>query len=150
MSKNSIKNKIKLDLVDFMKSGEREKVDIIRFVMSFLNQAEKDKKCLLTDTEILQILKKLIKKNEDSFKQFAKAERNDLADKEKREIDFIKNYLPAEMNKNEIINLIKKSIKNTEAISIKDMGKVMSDIKEHNDSSVDMSLVSKHVKNLLS
>ena len=150
MSKNSIKNKIKLDLVDFMKSGEKEKVDIIRFVMSFLNQAEKDKKCLLTDTEILQILKKLIKKNEDSFKQFAKADRNDLADKEKREIDFIKNYLPAEMNKNEIINLIKKSIKNTEAISIKDMGKVMSDIKEHNDSSVDMSLVSKHVKNLLS
>ena len=150
MSKNSIKNKIKLDLVDFMKSGEKEKVDIIRFVMSFLNQAEKDKKSLLTDTEILQILKKLIKKNEDSFKQFAKAERNDLADKEKREIDFIKNYLPAEMNKNEIINLIKKSIKNTEAISIKDMGKVMSDIKEHNDSSVDMSLVSKHVKNLLS
>ena len=45
MSKNSIKNKIKLDLVDFMKSGEKEKVNIIRFVMSFLNQAEKDKKC---------------------------------------------------------------------------------------------------------
>ena len=89
MSKNSIKNKIKLDLVDFMKSGEKEKVNIIRFVMSFLNQAEKDKKCLLTDTEILQILKKLIKKNEDSFEQFTKAERNDLADKEKREIDFI-------------------------------------------------------------
>ena len=150
MSKNSIKNKIKLDLVDFMKSGEREKVDIIRFVMSFLNQAEKDKKSLLTDMEILQILKKLIKKNEDSFEQFTKAERNDLADKEKREIDFIKNYLPAEMDKNKIINLIKKSIKNTGAISIKDMGKVMSDIKEHNDSSVDMSLVSKHVKNLLS
>ena len=104
MSKNSIKNKIKLDLVDFMKSGEKEKVNIIRFVMSFLNQAEKDKKCLLTDTEILQILKKLIKKNEDSFEQFTKAERNDLADKEKREIDFIKNYLPAEMDKNKIIN----------------------------------------------
>ena len=150
MSKNSIKNKIKLDLVDFMKSGEKEKVNIIRFVMSFLNQAEKDKKCLLTDTEILQILKKLIKKNEDSFEQFTKAERNDLADKEKREMDFIKNYLPAEMDKNKIINLIKKSIKNTGAISIKDMGKVMSDIKEHNNSSVDMSLVSKHVKNLLS
>ena len=150
MSKNSIKNKIKLDLVDFMKSGKKEKVNIIRFVMSFLNQAEKDKKCLLTDTEILQILKKLIKKNEDSFEQFTKAERNDLADKEKREMDFIKNYLPAEMDKNKIINLIKKSIKNTGAISIKDMGKVMSDIKEHNNSSVDMSLVSKHVKNLLS
>ena len=54
------------------------------------------------------------------------------------------------MDKNKIINLIKKSIKNTGAISIKDMGKVMSDIKEHNNSSVDMSLVSKHVKNLLS
>jgi len=62
MSKNSIKNKIKLDLVDFMKSGEREKVDIIRFVMSFLNQAEKDKKSLLTDTEILQILKKYLRR----------------------------------------------------------------------------------------
>ena len=105
---------------------------------------------MLTDTEILQILKKLIKKNEDSFEQFTKAERNDLADKEKREMDFIKNYLPAEIDENETINLIKKSIKNTGATSIKDMGKVMSDIKEHNDGSVDMSLVSKHVKNLLS
>ena len=149
MSENSIKDKIKSDLISFMKSGKKENVNILRFFMSFLNQEEKEKKELLTDGETLKILKKLIKKNQDAYNQFVKAERDDLASKERKEMDLIQNYLPKEMNEDEITNLIQASVKNTEAVTIKDIGKVMSDIKKNNDS-VDMSLVSKHVKNLLS
>ena len=144
MSKNSIKDKIKLDLINFMKSGEKEKVDIIRFVLSFL------KKEALSDSETLRVLKKLIKKNQDAYDQFVKAGRNDLADKEEKEMNLIQDYLPEEIGEDEIINIVKISIKNTGADSIKDIGKVMSDVKKNNDDSIDLSLVSKYAKNLLS
>lgn len=150
MSKNSIKDKIKLDLINFMKSGEKEKVDIIRFVLSFLNQEEKEKKEALSDSETLRVLKKLIKKNQDAYDQFVKAGRNDLADKEEKEMNLIQDYLPEEIGEDEIINIVKISIKNTGADSIKDIGKVMSDVKKNNDDSIDLSLVSKYAKNLLS
>tara|TARA_B100001750_G_scaffold241089_1_gene251919 strand:- start:2283 stop:2735 length:453 start_codon:yes stop_codon:yes gene_type:complete len=150
MSKNSIKDKIKLDLINFMKSGEKEKVDIIRFVLSFVNQEEKEKKEVLTDSETLRVLKKLIKKNQDAYDQFVKAGRNDLADKEEKEMNLIQDYLPEEIREDEIINIVKISIKNTGADSIKDIGKVMSDVKKNNDDSIDLSLVSKYAKNLLS
>ncbi len=149
MSENSVKNKIKHDLVDFMKSGNKERVEIIRFVMSFINQEEKDKKKELSDGETLKILKKLIKKNQDAYDQFIKAKRDDLAGKEKKEMELIQNYLPEELSEEKIIDVVKASIKNTGAQSVKDIGKVMSDIKKNNDS-VDLSLVSKHVKDLLS
>ncbi len=150
MSKNSIKDKIKLDLINFMKSGEKEKVDIIRFVLSFVNQEEKEKKEALSDSETLRVLKKLIKKNQDAYDQFVKAGRNDLADKEEKEMNLIQDYLPEEIGEDEIINIVKISIKNTGADSIKDIGKVMSDVKKNNDDSIDLSLVSKYAKNLLS
>ena len=150
MSKNSIKDKIKLDLINFMKSGEKEKVDIIRFVLSFVNQEEKEKKEALSDSETLRVLKKLIKKNQDAYDQFVKAGRNDLADKEEKEMNLIQDYLPEEIREDEIINIVKISIKNTGADSIKDIGKVMSDVKKNNDDSIDLSLVSKYAKNLLS
>ena len=133
-----------------MKSGDKDKVDIIRFVMSFLNQAEKEKKDNLNNSEVVKILKKLIKKNEDAFNQFSQAKRMDLAEKEKKEMEIVSRYLPEEMNEEEIINIVKTSIKNIGATTVKDMGKVMSDIKKTHESSIDMSLVSKHVKNFLS
>tara|TARA_Y100000590_G_scaffold57526_2_gene60587 strand:- start:34825 stop:35277 length:453 start_codon:yes stop_codon:yes gene_type:complete len=150
MSEDSIKNKLQLDIVSFMKSGDKDKVDIIRFVMSFLNQAEKEKKDNLNNSEVVKILKKLIKKNEDAFNQFSQAKRMDLAEKEKKEMEIVSRYLPEEMNEEEIINIVKTSIKNIGATTVKDMGKVMSDIKKTHESSIDMSLVSKHVKNFLS
>lgn len=150
MSEDSIKNKLQLDIVSFMKSGDKDKVDIIRFVMSFLNQAEKEKKDNLNNSEVVKILKKLIKKNEDAFNQFSQAKRMDLAEKEKKEMEIVSRYLPEEMNEEEIINIVKTSIKNIGATTVKDMGKVMTDIKKTHESSIDMSLVSKHVKNFLS
>ena len=98
----------------------------------------------------MKILKKLIKKNEDAFNQFSQAKRMDLAEKEKKEMEIVSRYLPEEMNEEEIINIVKTSIKNIGATTVKDMGKVMSDIKKTHESSIDMSLVSKHVKNFLS
>lgn len=149
MSDQSIKTKIQEDLIQFMKAGEKDKVDVIRFVLSFVNTEEKDKQKSLTDSETLQVLKKVIKRNQESFEQFSKASRNDLAEKEKKEMEIIKQYLPEEISENEIIEAVKKSITQCDANSIKDMGKVMAEIKKNYGDRADMSMVSKHVKILL-
>ena len=150
MSDQSTKEKIQNDLIKFMKSGEKEKVEIIRFAQSFIKQLEKDKNIELSETETIQVLKKVIKRNQESFDQFIKAGRDELAAQEKKEMDIIKLYLPEEMSEADVINLVKNSIANCKAETIKDMGKVMTDIKKSNGESIDMTLVSKYVKQLLS
>ena len=150
MSDQSTKEKIQNDLIKFMKSGEKDKVEIIRFAQSFIKQLEKDKNIELSETETIQLLKKVIKRNQESFDQFIKAGRDELAAQEKKEMDIIKLYLPEEMSEADVINLVKNSIANCKAETIKDMGKVMTDIKKTNGESIDMTLVSKYVKQLLS
>ena len=70
MSNQSIKDKIKEDLVKSMKSGEKDKVEIIRFAQSFIKQLEKDKNIELSESETVQVLKKVIKRNQESYDQF--------------------------------------------------------------------------------
>ena len=129
---------------------EKDKVEIIRFAQSFIKQLEKDKNIELSETETIQVLKKVIKRNQESFDQFIKAGRDEVAAQEKKEMDIIKLYLPEEMSEADVINLVKNSIANCKAETIKDMGKVMTDIKKTNGESIDMTLVSKYVKQLLS
>ena len=132
-----------------MKSGQKDKVEKLRFILSFITQEEKDKKKELSDSEVIQILKKALKRNQDSYEQFTKAGREDLASKEKEEILIIQNYLPEEMTEEEIINIVQETITSSGATSMKDMGKVIGTIKKNHGDNVDMSLVSKHVKALL-
>ena len=130
MSNQSIKDKIQEDLVKSMKSGEKDKVEIIRFAQSFIKQLEKDKNIELSESETVQVLKKVIKRNQESYDQFINAGRDDLAAKEKKEMDIIKTYLPEEMSEKDMIEAVKKSIVNCEAKTSKDMGKVMVDVKK--------------------
>ena len=149
MSDQLTKLKIQKDLIHFMKSGEKEKVEILRFASSFIKQEEKDKDIILSESQTIQVIKRVLKRNQESFDQFTKAGRIDLADKEKKEMDIIGIYLPEEMSEDETIVAIKKSMENCQASSIKDMGKVMADMKKLHGDNADMSLVSRHVKQLL-
>ena len=85
MSDQLTKLKIQEDLIRFMKSGEKEKVEILRFASSFIKQEEKDKGIILSESQTIQVIKKVLKRNQESFDQFTKAGRIDLADKEKNE-----------------------------------------------------------------
>jgi len=144
-----MKAKIQKDLVQLMKSGEKNKVEKMRFILSFITQEEKDKNKELTDSEIIQILKKALKRNQESFEQFTKAGREDLALKESEEMDIIQSYLPEEMSEEDVIKIIKETISSSNASSIKEMGKVIGLIKKNHGDNVDMAIVSKHVKELL-
>jgi len=149
MSDQSTKEKIQNDLIKFMKSGEKDKVEIIRFAQSFIKQLEKDKNIELSETETIQVLKKVIKRNQESFDQFIKAGRDELAAQEKKEMDIIKLYLPEEMSEADVINLVKNSIANCKAETIKDMGKVMGVLKKDYGDVLDFSKVSNLIKGFL-
>ena len=144
-----MKDIIERDIKELMKSGEKRKVEIVRFILSHLKNEEKEKKRDLETSETIQILKRLLKRNQESFDQFNKAGRDDLASKEKEEIEVIQNYLPEEMSEEDIIKIISETIASSGATSIKEMGKVIGLIKKSHGDNVDMSLVSKHVKSLL-
>ena len=144
-----MKDIIERDIKEFMKSGEKRKVEIVRFILSHLKNEEKEKKRDLETSETIQVLKKLLKRNQESFDQFNKAGRVDLASKEKEEMKVIQNYLPEEISEEEVIKIIKETIASSGASSIKEMGKVIGLIKKSHGDNVDMSLVSKHVKSLL-
>ena len=144
-----MKEIIERDIKDLMKSGEKRKVEIIRFILSHLKNEEKAKKRDLEKRETIQILKKLLKRNQESFEQFNKAGRDDLAFKEQEEIDVIQDYLPEEISEEDVIKIVKETISSSKASSIKEMGRVMGLVKKNHGDNVDMSLVSKHVKLLL-
>jgi len=149
MSKSAIKDSIQSDQIKFLKDGNKEDSSTLRFALSFLNKEEKDKKIELDDSGVVKILKSIIKRNQDSYNQFIEADRQELADKEKKEMVLISKYLPEVLGEEETENIVKKVIENLEISSMKEMGKAMSLIKNNHGDNIDMSLVSILIKKLL-
>tara|TARA_Y100001949_G_scaffold174331_1_gene181580 strand:+ start:2193 stop:2630 length:438 start_codon:yes stop_codon:yes gene_type:complete len=145
-----MKKKIQMDIIELMKSGQKEELEITRYIFSLIQKEEKDKNIELKDSEVIQVLKKAIKRNQDSLTQYKLADRQDLASREEREIEIIKKYLPAELSESEVKEIIRKSIQETGAESIKDLGKVLGLIKKNHGDEIDMSVASKLVKESLS
>ena len=145
-----MKKKIQMDIIELMKSGQKEELEITRYIFSLIQKEEKDKNIELKDSEVIQVLKKAIKRNQDSLTQYKLADRQDLASREEREIEIIKKYLPAELSESEVKEIIRKSIQETRAESIKDLGKVLGLIKKNHGDEIDMSVASKLVKESLS
>ena len=150
MSKSAIKDSIQSDQIKFLKEGNKEDSSTLRFALSFLNKEEKDKKIELNDSEVIKILKSMIKRNKDSYDQFINADRQELADKEKKEMNLLNTYLPELLDEVKTEEIVKKVIDELGVKSIKDTGKAMGLIKNNHGDNIDMSLVSKYIKKLLS
>ena len=150
MSKSAIKDSIQSDQIKYLKEGNKEDSSTLRFALSFLNKEEKDKKIELNDSEVIKILKSMIKRNKDSYDQFINADRQELADKEKKEMNLLNTYLPELLDEVKTEEIVKKVIDELGVKSIKDMGKAMGLIKNNHGDNIDMSLVSKYIKKLLS
>ena len=143
---SSIQEEVKTAL----KSGEKFRASTLRLIVSALKLEEKNKAKALTDNEALEILTKMIKQRKDSISQFETANRMELAQKEKDEIEIIQNYLPEQLSEEELSVLINKVIKEINAESIKDMGKVMGILKPKITGKADAGIASGLVKKLLS
>ena len=150
MSKSAIKDSIQSDQIKYLKKGNKEDSSTLRFALSFINKEEKDKNIVLNDSEVIKVLKSMIKRNKDSYDQFMNASRQELADKEKKEMDLLSTYLPEVLGEVETEEIVKKIITELDITSIKEMGKAMGMIKNNHGDTVDMSLVSRFIKKLLS
>ena len=145
-----LKNLIKTQVPISMKSGDKFKTSVLRMILSEIQKLEIEEKCELNENQIISILEKMIKQRKDSITQFEQANRQELADKEKLEILCIKEFLPEQMTKEEIFELVSKVISDLNAESMKDMGKVMGSLKSQTAGKADSAIVSKIVKEALS
>src|SRR5580692_9164583 len=112
-----------------MRSGEKERLGVIRMLTAAIKQREVDERISLDDSQVLSVLEKMIKQRKESLVQFQAGNRPDLVAKESGEITLLQGYLPSQLNDSEIDALIADAIASTGAASIKDMGKVMGIIK---------------------
>ena len=103
----------------------------------------------ISEADIISLLKKMQKQREESIQLYTKGNRMDLVQSEEDEIKIIKQFLPKQMNDDEIKNLVNEAIKLNDAKSIRDMGKVMTYLKEHYSSNMDFSIASKFLKETL-
>lgn len=123
----SIQEKIISDLKEALKSGDEKKRDTLRFLQSAIKNAEIEKKKKdtgLSDEEVIEVMRRSVKQRMDSIEQYEKGGRQDLADKEKSELEIIKIYLPAEMSEEDIRKEVVAVIAQLGATK-KDFGKVM-------------------------
>ena len=140
---------IKQDLKQAMLDKNVLVRDTIRMFLSEVQRFEIDNKEEVDDSKALQIINKMIKQRNDSISQFKNGGRNDLAEKEEKEVDILSKYKPAQLSDEEITSKEKEAIEQSGATSMQDIGKVMGILKSLSGSA-DMGLVSKIVKDELS
>lgn len=142
--------KIQADVIVAMKSGEKERLKVLRLMTSAMKQIEVDERIELDDARIIAILDKMVKQRRESISQFKTAGRDDLITQESYEIDIIQEYLPQALSEEEVDNIVKQAIEKTGAASIKDMGKVMGIVRPQIIGRADMGEVSGRIKATLS
>ena len=145
----SLKNQIREDMKSAMKAGDKDRLKVVRLIMAAIKQVEVDKRVELDDPGVLSVLEKMVKQRRDSVEQFETGKREDLAAIERAEIEVLQAYLPEQLSADEITALVDEIIAATGAESIRDMGKVMGQIKAKAAGRADMGTVSATVKERL-
>jgi uncharacterized protein YqeY len=142
----SLKQRIQQDVKDAMRAREKERLATIRLITAAIKQREVDERIELDDEQVLLVLDKMCKQRRESISQFEQAGRDDLVAQEARELDIIQGYLPEQLGDDEIAALIDTALADTGASSIKDMGKVMGQLKPKLQGRADMGAVSAMIK----
>ncbi len=149
----SLRNQIEEKLNQALKNKDKNTYPTLRLVVSAIKDAEianrsKGKKDV-TDSDIVTILKKMIKQRNESCEVYKKAGRTELLDGETKEIEVINAFLPKQLNEEDTKKICEEAIKSTAATSMKDMGKVMGVLKSKHSETLDFSKVSLIIKDLL-
>jgi uncharacterized protein YqeY len=135
---------------DAMRAKDKLTLGTIRMALAAVKQREVDERIELNDTDVLQILTKMVKQRQEAASQFVSGNRQDLADIEEAEILVIKRFLPQPLSDAEVEALVDAAVTESGASDIKDMGKVMGLLKPKVQGRADMGNVSKLIKAKLS
>jgi uncharacterized protein len=142
-----IRQRLSEDMKNAMRAKESLKLETIRFLNSAIKNKEIEMRPEpITEKEIMDVIKKLVKQRKESIEQFTAAGRTDLADKENSELKILEEYLPAQISKEKIEALVLETIKELNATSVKDMGAVMKSVIAKTAGSADNKLVSEIIK----
>ena len=146
----SLKTRILDDVKNAMRARETERLGVLRLISAAIKQIEVDERIELDDARVETVLNKMVKQRRESLEQFEKADREDLASKERYELGLIQEYLPEPLGEEELAGLIQSVIESVGASSPRDMGTVMSALREKVQGRADMKAVSQAVKTQLS
>ena len=144
-----LKQRLQDDMKTSMKAGDKRTLGVIRLMLAAVKQREVDERIELADEQVLAVLDKMLKQRRESIKQYEQAGRQELAEQEAFEVGVIQTYLPAALSEDEIAALVSEAIAAAGASSIRDMGKVMGQLKPKLQGRADMGAVSALVKQQL-
>lgn len=142
----SLKEQLTNDLKEAMKEKDQLKKNVVTMVRADIKQLEVDKRIDLDDEGIIEIIAKQVKQRRDALEEFGKGGRQDLVEQAQQEIELLKKYLPEQMSEEEIVKLVKDTILEIGAQSMKDMGKVMAALMPKTRGRADGKLVNEIVK----
>ena len=145
-----LKPLIKEASIRSLKDGNKETTMVLRLILAEFQKEEISQGSELNNSVEISLLQKMIKQRNDSIKQYNDAGRNELAEKEQKEIEMIQGFLPEQINEEELIKLATETINDLSADSMKDMGNVMKALKDKTSGQADPAAISKVVKGLLS
>ncbi|NKB77610.1 MAG: GatB/YqeY domain-containing protein [Gammaproteobacteria bacterium] len=142
----SLKERIVADMKLAMRAKDTIRLETIRLLRAAIQRKEVDERRDLSEDEVMQTIQKMVKQCTDSIEQFTKGGRDDLANKEKANIQVLEEYLPEKLSDEEVEKMIKDAIEQTGAASMKDMGKVVGSLKSSLQGRADMGAVSAKIK----
>jgi uncharacterized protein len=144
-----LKQRIQDDMKTAMKAGDKPRLGAVRLILAAIKQREVDERVELDDTQVLAVLDKMVKQRRDSVAQYAAAGREDLAAVERFEIEVCQGYLPQPLGEEAIGALVEAAIAATGAAGMKDMSKVMAQLRPQVQGRADMGAVSALIKRRL-
>ena len=150
LAEMTLKQQVTEHMKDAMRAKDAPRLSAIRLLVAAIKQREVDERIELTDTDIISVIEKMLKLRRDSISQFESAGRQDLADKEKFEVDILQSYLPQPLSEAELDSEITQTLQATGAKTMQDMGRIMAILKPKFAGRTDMGKVSVKIKAKLS
>jgi uncharacterized protein YqeY len=145
-----LREKVLEDIKNAMKNKEADRLGAIRFLQAAIKNKEIEvRPNAITEQDVIGVIKKLVKQRRDSIEEFTKANRMDLADKEKFELGVLETYLPAQMSNEQVAKIVEEVIQALGATSIKQMGAVIKEVMAKTGGQADGKVISDLVKSKL-
>lgn len=145
----SLKDRLMEDLKVSMKSGDKLTKNVVTMVRAAIKQREVDERVELNDEAIIDIISKQVKQKKDAIEDFKKGQRQDLVELTENEIDILLNYLPQQLTESELDEIVRAAIQEVGANSVRDIGKIMSNVMPKIKGKADGSMVNNIVKQYL-
>jgi len=146
----SLEERLIEEMKQAMKSTDKLRLSTIRMIRSAIKNKEIEQRKKLDDEGIFKVIQGMVRKSEESIEQFRAGGRMDLVEKEQKEVETLKSFLPQPLSREEILKMIDQSIEETQASSLKDIGKVMKSVMPKLEGKADGKLINQMVKEKLS